>query len=819
MPAAWPRPPDPALVVEQTVSTQPRALDLALVEGEGPESLVAVAREGRLARQAKGAAVRVELTMVDEAVLALVGRAIQRHRDVTIVYPAPAGEVSVLLAGEILVRRFATTGDASASVGIVIGDTTQATDTWGELAISSAGAREAISGVFPALRALPDGRSPVRRAPFRGVIIGRRHDSWPVDVVVIDHLSGPVGGTEPSVPTVRVFADPLDPELDRLAADGGLVWGWTESDLALLVGPGHGRRAGSVPFSVASERLETMAAGVKITIHVVHHPEAERIVKRLRDDLRTLADFGGSEPPTAVLRGIRVAWHHVRTLTSLPVRPSAFDRFAGLPPIAARATRTFEPEIAAWAAALTGDLREVAEIVASDLGELRTLLEEADPFRRELTEAVSDGSEGLVVVPTQTAARAFVEAMGGDPKGNQVGGARIATMRRLHRQGTCPRAVVVGAPARWDWHRLDSGLSPDVHVLVLGDLDAFLGRRTLEALHAARTRWADRESRERTWRELLGTPPPPAPESTVVPTEVRVIDAREAVPAIDPFEALEPLLASVPLAIGDEGVEDVVAREAAEGGWQGAVDAVRVETDAGTILLPRDRLVDVRQGEAIVERRAGSLEPGMLLLVDRRGNRVGLVDAVADRLQRRRPDLLAADLLIRDLRSRVQHAFAASGMTRAELFERMQWLGFEKSYHAVRGYVDDEGPLAPQHFDDLRRLHDALGLEMGGTKLREVFAGVQRWRGFKRAAGRALVAASRGSLMASEDTRIDADTGLSVADLRELVLEAKVLEVRECPEPVPLAEVGYIQPLASAGSVSGAPPATGGVGLSGSLAD
>ena len=110
----------------------------------------------------------------------------------------------------------------------------------------------------------------------------------------------------------------------------------------------------------------------------------------------------------------------------------------------------------------------------------------------------------------------------------------------------------------------------------------------------------------------------------------------------------------------------------------------------------------------------------------------------------------------------------------------------------------DEGPLAPRDFEDLRRLHDTLGLGMTNQELREIFAGVQRWRGFKRAAGRALVAAARGSLVASEETSVDAETGLSVADLRELVLEAKVLEVRECAEPVPLAEVGYVHTVATA---------------------
>lgn len=766
-------------------------LDLALVALEGPGSLVAIGREGRLIRQTSMGSVRVELAAVDETVLALVDLALQRRRSVTIVYPAPAGEVSVLLAGEILIRRFVA-GEPSQSVGIVTSDTTRATRTWTELVISSVGSRTPISEVFPVFRAGPDGESPMRGRSFRGTMIGRRFGGWPVDVAVVDHLSGSVSA-EPAVPTVRVFADALDPTLEQLANDGELLWGWTEADLALLARTRRDHPS-AVPFSVAAQRLETMAAGVKTTIHVAHHGEAERTVRRLRDDLRTLGDLAGPEPRPSILRGIRVAWHHVSTLTSLPCRPSMFDRFAGQPPVAARATRTFEPEIAAWAKTLTGDLREVAEVVASDLGDLRAFLEDGDPFGRELAQAVSEGTDTLVVLRTQTAVRAFIQSLGGDPASERVGHARAVALPRLHREGTWPRAVVVGTPARWDWHRLDSGLSPDAHVLVLGDLDAYLGRTALDALRRARARWGGADVRHRTWRELVGGAPPPAPELPEVPTDVAVVDALEAVPEVDPFEALQPLLASVPLAVGDEGVEDAVGEERASGEWRGAVEAVEVVTDAGAFLLSRYRLVDVRADEEIEECRAASLRPGMVLVVDRRGGRIGLLEAVADRLKKERPDLLAANLLIGNLRRTVQRAFGASGMTRMELFERLRSLGFEKTYYAARSYVDEDGPLAPRDFVDLQRLNEALGLSMSQQRLREVFAGVHRWRTFRRAAGKALVAASRGSLVTtSEATRIDRETGLSIADLRDLVLEAEVLDVRECPEPVPLAEIGYLR--------------------------
>jgi hypothetical protein len=764
-------------------------LDLALIALEGPGSLVAVAREGRLKR----ASLRVGLCPVDEAALALVDRALQRRRRIAIVYPAPAGEVSVLLAAQILIRRFLQ-GERSQSVGLVTADTTGASRVWDELAIGSPGNTVPIREVFPASRARPDGESPLGRRPFRGVLIGRQYKEWPVDLLVIDHLCGPVQATA-HLPAVRVFADALDPELERLASQGEMVWGWNEGHLRLLGGEACDLPA--APFSVAGERLRAMAAGVETTIHVVRQDDIERAVRRLRDDLRTLHDFAGPRAAVGVSRGIAVAWQHVSTLLSLPCRPSAFDRFAGLPPIAALATSTFEPEIAAWARTLTGDLREVAEVLAADLGDLRAALEESDPFARELAQAVAADEETLVVVRTRTAARALIHSLAGDPDSDRVGSAHVVWMRRLHQQGTWSRALVVGTPARWEWHRLDSGLSRELHVLVLGDLDAYLARSALEALQRARERWGGVELRRRTWRELVGTEPPSSPEPPDVPRRIVVVGALLSEPEVDPFEELRPLLDSAPLRVADEGLEDRVAEQLPDGEWRGAVEAVEVVTDAGTFYLPRERVVEVREDEDISERRAGALQPGMIVLVGRREGRVGLLEALTDRLAKQRPDLLAAHLLTQDLRRAVHHAFRASAMTTAELYERLKALGFDKTYHAARGYVDDEGPLAPRDFEDLRRLAGVLGLGVSAPRLREVYAGVRRWRGFRRAAGRALAQASRAAAVAEDETRIDPETGLSIADLREAVLEARVLEVRQCAAPVPVAEIGYLRARAT----------------------
>jgi len=262
----------------------------------------------------------------------------------------------------------------------------------------------------------------------------------------------------------------------------------------------------------------------------------------------------------------------------------------------------------------------------------------------------------------------------------------------------------------------------------------------------------------------------------------------------DPFDAFESLLVAGPLVVGEEGIEERIAEEAGEEGeWLAAVEAVEVRTDAGVIRLPCARFVDVRVADEILECKAEELKVGMYLIVDRRAGRLGLLEAIADRLKRQRPDLLTANLLISDLRTAVQEAFARSRMTRMQLFEKLRSLGFEKTYVAARGYVDSHGPLAPRDLDDLKRLNQALGLGLADRRVLEVFSALRRWRTFRRAVGKALVAASRGSMLASDSARIDRDTGLSTADLRELVLEVRVIGVTPCAAPVPVAETGRLE--------------------------
>src|SRR5439155_13126270 len=136
-------------------------------------------------------------------------------------------------------------------------------------------------------------------------------------------------------------------------------------------------------------------------------------------------------------------------------------------------------EIAAWARTLPDDLGDLASIVASDLADLRACLEGQPPFLDDLRRVSAADVATLAVVRTHTAARGLTYALAESSDGAGVGRMVIRAIRRLHTEGTWPRAIVVGMPAPWEWHRFDSGLSPDLEVLVLGDREAERSRSIL----------------------------------------------------------------------------------------------------------------------------------------------------------------------------------------------------------------------------------------------------------------------------------------------------------------------------------------------------
>ena len=271
------------------------------------------------------------------------------------------------------------------------------------------------------------------------------------------------------------------------------------------------------------------------------------------------------------------------------------------------------------------------------------------------------------------------------------------------------------------------------------------------------------------------------------------MDGAEFVPEPDPFGSFSSLFDLDPLDLGGEGPRSGIARRDEEGDWNAEVPAVAVTTDHGRILLEVGREVDVRVGTNIEDRRPEQLRPGDVLLVGRRAGRVGLLEALEERLGHR-PDLLAARLLIDRYHQLVRTPLRRLGLDHRRAAPSPGRAGMRQDVVAVRSWVTDGGIMAPRDLVDLRSLNTVLDLGMSDLQLDELFAGVQRRRDFRRAAGRALARAARSSTLVDDTRRVDAETGLSIADLRDAVVEAIVIDVSTVRRTViPLTLIGRLE--------------------------
>src|SRR4051812_38376962 len=106
-----------------------RLWDVDLIERQGPGTMVRVGREGRLVRVIGASSSRLELHWIDEAALALMEAAIAKNSSLTLLYPALAPEVGVLLAAQYLIHALAR-GRAEPSVGLVTADASRAAQVW-----------------------------------------------------------------------------------------------------------------------------------------------------------------------------------------------------------------------------------------------------------------------------------------------------------------------------------------------------------------------------------------------------------------------------------------------------------------------------------------------------------------------------------------------------------------------------------------------------------------------------------------------------------------------------------------------------------------
>jgi hypothetical protein len=763
--------------------------DLELTRRAGAATLVAIAREGRLWRGFS----RICPTWVDATALAILDAALNKHRTVSILYPAAAGDVSVLLAAQVLLHRFLR-NSRSQSVGLVTAAPSDAVMWWRELAIVAPGNRASIADVFPPWRAEPDGSSPFGKARFRGLLVGKKCVDWRADLTIVDSLAGPVLA-QIAGPSIYITADPLDRNLKAEAEKDGLIWGWSERILSLGNSLAVETCRGSA-FSLSSERLRAITAANEKSVIICYHPKAEKAFSNLREDLSVLSRAAEATTSRHVRVGLRLAWSYTSALAALPCRPSEFDRFAGLPPAAARATSSFSDEITAWGNTLTGDIRDYALIVASDLSDLRAALEEDHPFHRALIDASRDPVRTLVVCRNRTSVRAFLTSVGQTSEANAFGSLTFLTYAHLHREGVWDRVLVVGPPPRAGWHRIDSGLSEDLRVLVIGDAEASRAEWAFRDLGAARSRWSSAKMRDHVWRQLVDNDPPPAPYPDIVETSLTTrLPGAEFVPEPDPYSPLGALLGDDRPLISESDNLDHVAVERPGAGWVAEVMAVEVATDRGTVLLERESRIDVIVGNRIKAVPPNELKGGDRILIGRREGRVGLMDALQDTFAKLRPDLAVAYILMKDYRKRLQRAFLATGMSAGTLYQRLVMLGCTKDEQTVRSWVEPYGPMAPRDFNDNKYLVMALGLDIGARELREIFSGVLRIRGFRISAGQALAraaVAAAASTNSADAARLEKEMGVSIADLKDAVIEANVIATRILDTPVPVTALGRL---------------------------
>lgn len=759
-----------------------------LLSRQGEGSLAQIAEERRLLLDEQP----VSLTWVDRAALALTEAAIRENEDLHLLYPASAGKVSVLLAAQILIHRFLH-DERSQSVGVVTSAPGSVSRAWRKLTVSSTGVRAALSETFPVWRAEPDGTSPAGDNHVLGVLVGWRCRDWRVDVTIFDRLAGRVSGSQ-SGPSVHLWADPFDGRLQRAADEGDLVWGWSRLILRLWPAEETAPVGRGKPFSVSEERLNTLREGMEIVPVVCQHKEAETALNNLWDDLKTLSGLAGDDPPSHVLRGLRRAWAHASTLASLPCTPSQHDKFAGLPPRAARPTDSFTSEIEAWAETLEGDLRDYASVVASDLADFRAALERDNPFLRVIGPVLDSGEEVLVILRTRTAACGLLDAIGYGPSQFEIGSAKVTWFSRLHREGSWPRAILSGVPPRSAWCRVDSGLARRLEVAVIGKSGAGRVQWAARTYREARNRLSRPELRDHVWKELFHDDPPETPEIEE-PKEDRIAPepGPEFAEETDPFSPLGKLLTDDLSLLEETGTDVAVATPSESGDWSTEIRVVRLRTTEGVILLPRSREVDRVAGDRIVTEVASELEPGARILLGREKGRYGLLESLYETLRETRPDLMQADLGRSLYKKRIAKRLVESDVGVEEFVDRIRGLGCEKSRAAVQSWLTPGDPMAPRDWEDNRYLNRALELGFSDAALRRIYEWVKNIRVFRRKAGRLLNEAAKAAAVGDGDERIEEELGVSWYDLRDAVIELEVTAVEFPDKPVPYVETGQLR--------------------------
>jgi len=302
--------------------------------------------------------------------------------------------------------------------------------------------------------------------------------------------------------------------------------------------------------------------------------------------------------------------------------------------------------------------------------------------------------------------------------------------------------------------------------------------------------------RNKVWRELVDDNPPASPILEIVgPASAVLATGPEFLAEPDPYSPLGALLGDDRPLISESDNFEHIALEKPGGGWSAEVMAIEIVTDKGTLLLEAEGMVDVIDGNRIKAVATNLLMPGATILIGRREGRVGLMDALQETFTKLRPDLAVAHILMKDYRRRLRLAYTSTGISLSSLYERLRALGCEKDQQTIKSWVGPYGPMAPREFSDNQHLCRVLGLNLSTQELNEIYSGVLRIRGFRISAGHALARAAVAAVASNNiagAARLEAEMGVSIADLKDAVIQAKVIARRNLDYPISVTALGRL---------------------------
>lgn len=759
--------------------------DARLVRCHPAPSLLEVARERRLEYFDGGGWRPAQLDFVEESALAAAGLAKRAEVGLAIQFPVLHDMLPCLLALHLaLIER---AHERPCRVGVVTPNPALFERYWHRFAIRGFADRVPVAEAFPIM--VDDQVRPpmLRGAGSPTIVVGRtvgRHLDG-LDALVVEW-----GANCPQVLApwaVYVSFDPRDPLLADFERSGRPVWGWPRTQLQLWYEDLTPDQVLAGPAWPAQRLLLRFAQGWKVRIVPCSNEVVEHALGALLQlAARSLTPLGADDGPVRMLA--RDFWRALQLVLSVPVRPTDYDDVASILYYGACTIRATFDRLEALARSLGPEIMDRIGPLLVRLIELRDALNESNPVEPYLVR-LSQCADVLVCRNATVAAtvcslllRAGVEAV-----------PEVTWLRRLRHAPPVRRLVFAGMPPDYAWPSL-IGVAGEVVVVVPSRWCGLRVQATVAEYDRAMARWGALESRTRAWRALTGSEPPPPPlDEPDDPCPVHLEGVQTASIA-DPWDVLHGVawLADSPTEPPSED-DDLMGpppgdREPA--GDHGPVAALRIETDRGTVLLPADAVVEVLDGAEIREVPVAALQSGARLVVGRGSRRVGLLDAVA----RASPALQRVRVVVEYHRSLLHQKFVETGMTISELHRRLRAIGCTRAKETVQTWVSSTGPMAPQQLDDLALLHRALGTGLPERSVREVFAAIQRYRGFRRAAGRVLHEAAVKALSPlARSKRVDPHTGLSLEDLLSTVEMVTVLRVQQSPELVARARLGRLE--------------------------